>query len=64
MTAPTAEERKTCWGARDRYWRCLDEHSDDASQCQKFRTHFEQSCPAIWLLSENIVRNHSAIKTQ
>uniref|UniRef100_UPI00398E3EB9 cytochrome c oxidase assembly factor 6 homolog isoform X2 n=2 Tax=Pristiophorus japonicus TaxID=55135 RepID=UPI00398E3EB9 len=49
MNAPTAEERKTCWGARDRYWQCLDESEKDTSECQKYRTLFEGSCPQQWI---------------
>ncbi|XP_069786925.1 cytochrome c oxidase assembly factor 6 homolog isoform X2 [Narcine bancroftii] len=49
MTAPTATERKVCWGARDKYWQCLDETNEDFSLCQKFRTLFEGSCPPQWI---------------
>ncbi|KFM09233.1 Cytochrome c oxidase assembly factor 6, partial [Aptenodytes forsteri] len=37
MSAPTMEERKACWGARDEFWQCLDSHGDDASECEKLR---------------------------
>ncbi|XP_038671638.1 cytochrome c oxidase assembly factor 6 homolog [Scyliorhinus canicula] len=49
MTAPTAQERKTCWGARDRYWQCLDESDKGSSECRKLRTVFEGSCPQQWI---------------
>ncbi|XP_032881799.1 cytochrome c oxidase assembly factor 6 homolog [Amblyraja radiata] len=49
MTAPTAEERKNCWGARDKYWQCLDQTDEDFSQCQKSRILFEGSCPQQWI---------------
>ncbi|XP_060686788.1 cytochrome c oxidase assembly factor 6 homolog [Hemiscyllium ocellatum] len=49
MSAPTADERKACWGARDRYWQCLDESDKDPSECQKLRTIFEGSCPQQWI---------------
>ncbi|NXH24972.1 COA6 factor, partial [Myiagra hebetior] len=32
MAAPTMEERKACWGARDEFWQCLDSHGDDAAK--------------------------------
>ncbi|XP_009473260.1 PREDICTED: cytochrome c oxidase assembly factor 6 homolog, partial [Nipponia nippon] len=35
MSAPTMEERKACWGARDEFWQCMDRHGDDASKCEK-----------------------------
>uniref|UniRef100_V9L7K4 Cytochrome c oxidase assembly factor 6-like protein n=1 Tax=Callorhinchus milii TaxID=7868 RepID=V9L7K4_CALMI len=49
MSAPTAEERKACWGARDQYWQCLDKQDKDSSECQKFRKEFEGSCPQQWI---------------
>nr|XP_020856135.1 cytochrome c oxidase assembly factor 6 homolog isoform X1 [Phascolarctos cinereus] len=48
MTAPSMKERQVCWGARDDYWKCLDENTDDASKCKKFRSIFESSCPQQW----------------
>lgn len=49
MAAPSMKERQACWGARDAYWKCLDEHTEDASQCQKLRSSFESSCPQQWV---------------
>lgn len=49
MAAPTMKERQACWGARDEYWRCLDEHTEDASRCEKLRSSFESSCPQQWV---------------
>ncbi|XP_072503619.1 cytochrome c oxidase assembly factor 6 homolog isoform X2 [Notamacropus eugenii] len=49
MTAPSMKERQVCWGARDDYWKCLDENSDDASKCKKLRSIFESSCPQQWI---------------
>lgn len=43
------KERQACWGARDEYWKCLDENEDDASQCKKLRRSFESSCPQQWV---------------
>lgn len=51
MSAPTMEERKACWGARDEFWQCLDRHGDDASQCEKLRLSFESRCPQQWVSS-------------
>ncbi|NXU10055.1 COA6 factor, partial [Pardalotus punctatus] len=45
MAAPTMEERKACWGARDEFWQCLDRHGDDAGKCEKLRRAFESLCP-------------------
>uniref|UniRef100_A0A8C3F964 Cytochrome c oxidase assembly factor 6 homolog n=1 Tax=Chrysemys picta bellii TaxID=8478 RepID=A0A8C3F964_CHRPI len=49
MSAPSMEERKACWGARDEYWKCLDENMEDASRCQKLRCSFESRCPQQWV---------------
>nr|XP_013800918.1 PREDICTED: cytochrome c oxidase assembly factor 6 homolog [Apteryx mantelli mantelli] len=49
MSAPTMEERKACWGARDEFWECLDKNSEDASKCQKLRLFFESRCPQQWV---------------
>ncbi|XP_027960254.1 cytochrome c oxidase assembly factor 6 homolog isoform X2 [Eumetopias jubatus] len=48
MAAPSMKERQACWGARDEYWKCLDENTEDASQCKKLRSSFESSCPQQW----------------
>ncbi|NXX78553.1 COA6 factor, partial [Urocolius indicus] len=49
MSAPTMEERKACWAARDEFWQCLDRHDDDAGKCEKLRAAFESLCPALWV---------------
>ncbi|XP_003133065.1 cytochrome c oxidase assembly factor 6 homolog isoform X1 [Sus scrofa] len=49
MAAPSMKERQACWGARDAYWKCLDENTEDASQCKKLRSSFESSCPQQWI---------------
>lgn len=49
MAAPSKKERQACWGARDEYWRCLDEHADDAPPCRALRRSFEASCPQQWI---------------
>lgn len=49
MAAPSMKERQACWGARDLYWRCLDDNSEDATRCQKLRSSFEASCPQQWV---------------
>ncbi|KAM6206864.1 cytochrome c oxidase assembly factor 6 homolog isoform 1-T1 [Sarcoramphus papa] len=56
MSAPTMEERKACWGARDEFWQCLDRHADDASKCEKLRLCFESRCPQQWVSSRRSVR--------
>ncbi|XP_030877588.1 cytochrome c oxidase assembly factor 6 homolog, partial [Leptonychotes weddellii] len=33
----------------DEYWKCLDENTEDASQCKKLRSSFESSCPQQWI---------------
>ncbi|XP_054676816.1 cytochrome c oxidase assembly factor 6 homolog isoform X1 [Grus americana] len=57
MSAPTMEERKACWGARDEFWQCLDRHADDASKCEKLRLSFESRCPQQWVSSRRPLRS-------
>lgn len=49
MAAPSMKERQACWGARDEYWKCLDEKAEDASQCEQLRSAFESRCPQQWV---------------
>lgn len=49
MAAPSMKERQACWGARDAYWKCLDENAEDPSRCKKLRHSFESSCPQQWV---------------
>lgn len=49
MAAPSMKERQACWGARDEFWKCLDEHAEDAAPCQTLRRSFEASCPQQWV---------------
>lgn len=49
MSFPTKEERAQCWGARDKYWECLDTNSKKESVCQEFRKLYEKSCSAQWV---------------
>ncbi|XP_008581043.1 PREDICTED: cytochrome c oxidase assembly factor 6 homolog [Galeopterus variegatus] len=49
MAAPSMRERQACWGARDEYWKCLDENTEDAARCKKLRSSFESSCPQQWV---------------
>lgn len=49
MSAPTKEERRVCWAARDALWKCLDVTGDNVEACKKFQQEFEQQCPAQWV---------------
>ncbi|KYO18815.1 cytochrome c oxidase assembly factor 6 homolog [Alligator mississippiensis] len=49
MSAPSMEERRACWGARDQYWKCLDEQAEDAAECRRIRLDFEARCPLQWV---------------
>ncbi|XP_075301605.1 cytochrome c oxidase assembly factor 6 homolog [Opisthocomus hoazin] len=49
MAAPNMEERKACWGARDRFWECLERNAEDACKCGELRLSFEARCPAQWV---------------
>lgn len=56
MAAPSMKERQACWGARDLYWRCLDDNAEDAARCQKLRSSFEASCPQQWVSPAGLQR--------
>ncbi|XP_028660994.1 cytochrome c oxidase assembly factor 6 homolog [Erpetoichthys calabaricus] len=49
MSAPSAGQRRACWGARDEFWHCLDENQGNAGSCQQLRKQFESNCPAQWV---------------
>ena len=49
MSAPTKAEREVCWSARDQFWKCLDDNSDDAAKCKKQRSEFEGNCSNTWV---------------
>ncbi|XP_066524335.1 cytochrome c oxidase assembly factor 6 homolog [Hoplias malabaricus] len=49
MSAPNSQERRTCWGARDQFWKCLDHNQDDVTACQGHKQEFELNCPAQWV---------------
>uniref|UniRef100_A0AAQ4R8Q2 Cytochrome c oxidase assembly factor 6 n=1 Tax=Gasterosteus aculeatus aculeatus TaxID=481459 RepID=A0AAQ4R8Q2_GASAC len=49
MTAPNSTERKACWDARDRLWKCLDDNGDKVASCHKFQSEFEADCPSQWV---------------
>ncbi|NWH72727.1 COA6 factor, partial [Piaya cayana] len=49
MSAPTMEERKACWGARDELWQCMDKHAEDDTKCKELRLAFEARCPQQWV---------------
>lgn len=49
MSAPTMQERKACWGARDEFWQCLEAHAEDAARCEELRLAFESRCPQQWV---------------
>ncbi|KAG5267823.1 hypothetical protein AALO_G00226200 [Alosa alosa] len=48
-SAPTKEERRVCWAARDELWKCLDITKDNTEACKKFQEEFEKQCPAQWV---------------
>lgn len=64
MSFPTKEERAKCWGARDKYWECLDKIGSDGkeSTCVEFRKMFESSCTAQWVKHFDRKRNYLIFK--
>lgn len=49
MSFPTKNERQKCWDAKDKYWECLEGHSETHEACVKLRAIYESSCPAQWV---------------
>ncbi|KAL5960461.1 hypothetical protein TSMEX_011819 [Taenia solium] len=60
--APSREERKACWAARDAFWDCIkvayskgrqvpEELADtvNVSQCLSLRRAYEAVCPESWI---------------
>ncbi|KAH7341694.1 cytochrome c oxidase, subunit VIb [Rhizoctonia solani] len=52
--APTREERKRCWQARDAYFGCLDNNKviqpgKEGSACSRENKTYGQLCPAVWV---------------
>ncbi|XP_059612950.1 cytochrome c oxidase assembly factor 6 homolog [Phlebotomus argentipes] len=68
---PTKEERKVCWGSKDRYWECLDKYapghnstSDDPEPqaCIELRKLYVKSCPAQWVVHFDRKRTYEKFK--
>lgn len=52
MSFPDKERRKKCWGAKDEYWKCLDDaESKEAGNkvCKNLREMFIKECPQQWV---------------
>lgn len=62
MSFPNKEERAKCWGARDKYWECLDSNKSDDTQCKEFRKLYETSCSAQWVKHFDRKRNYLMYK--
>lgn len=64
MSFPTKEERTRCWGARDKYWECLDknEGANKDNVCKEFRQLYEKSCTSQWVKHFDRKRNYLIFK--
>lgn len=49
MSFPNKSDREKCWGAKDRYWECLEKNSENPEPCIAIRKIYESSCPAQWV---------------
>ncbi|XP_036374181.1 cytochrome c oxidase assembly factor 6 homolog [Megalops cyprinoides] len=49
MAAPNSAQRRACWDARDKFWKCLDVNDDNTAACEQFQKDFQASCPAQWV---------------
>jgi len=59
LVAPSREERRKCWAARDEYYACLDANAIDdplkeekvaAKACRRQGADFERDCAAQWVV--------------
>ena len=51
---PTAEQRRICWNARDKFFACAQQYlseEDQIKHCEKLKEAFEASCPKTWVSS-------------
>ncbi|CAH0560186.1 unnamed protein product [Brassicogethes aeneus] len=62
MSFPTKEERSVCWGARDKYWECLDTNPKKENICEEFKKVYEKSCSAQWVKHFDRKRNYLQFK--
>lgn len=68
MSFPTREERSLCWGARDKYWECLDKNgvkdAETKGPCAEFRKIYEKSCSAQWVKHFDRKRSYIQFKNK
>ncbi|XP_044749025.1 cytochrome c oxidase assembly factor 6 homolog [Coccinella septempunctata] len=65
MSFPNKEDRQRCWGARDKYWECLDKVGEgDQSPCAEFRKLYESSCSSQWIKHFDRKRNYLVFKNK
>lgn len=62
MSFPTKEQRAKCWGAKDKYWECLDTNDGQDSVCKEFRKLYENSCSGQWVKHFDRKRNYLLFK--
>uniref|UniRef100_A0A915HN35 Cytochrome c oxidase assembly factor 6 homolog n=1 Tax=Romanomermis culicivorax TaxID=13658 RepID=A0A915HN35_ROMCU len=46
---PLLADRKRCYDARDRFWKCLDDNKGLEIPCQELRKIYEAACPGRWV---------------
>lgn len=49
MSAPTKEERETCWKNRDQYHKCLENNNEDQSKCLHLFSLYTKTCRSKWI---------------
>ena len=48
-SAPTVAERNACYAARDVFYACLVQHSDDENKCMQEKGAYHNSCLRSWV---------------
>ncbi|KAK9883595.1 hypothetical protein WA026_001770 [Henosepilachna vigintioctopunctata] len=65
MSFPNKEDRQRCWGARDKYWDCLDKvGEDEKSPCGELRKLYENFCSTQWVKHFDRKRNYLVFKNR
>ncbi|XKL62270.1 hypothetical protein PGB90_002103 [Kerria lacca] len=64
MSFPTKDQRQKCWGAKDKYWECLESSSEHQEACAELRTVYETLCPAQWVKHFDRKRSYLIFKEQ
>lgn len=50
LAMQSANKREICYGARDSYFKCLDQlHEDPEKECASLKKTYDSKCPKSWV---------------